>query len=374
MDKLRTGVIGAGTVSQVMHLPNLCGMPDRFDLVGVFDPSPRVRGFVQDRFGVPAFSEVDALLSAPLDAVVIASPDALHGEQVMAALAAGLHVFCEKPLAYGAGAIAEMIAARDAADKVLQVGYMKRFDPAYETLLDLLPADGGQLMQVVVEVLDPDSGPFIGHHPGCNGNDLPERVGDEMRRKRRAQLAQVFGGPLNDHVARGFCGPFASSIVHDVNAVHGLLDRLGLATEEVVGAQFYAEGQGGHGTVRLGGGGLWMMSHLTVPDLPRYCERISLVFESVSFELVFPSPWLANVPTGLTVHGGGGERLHSETIRCGYAEPFEEQLKGFHAAVVDGAPVRNTAEAAARDMALLKEMTLWQLTREAEDTRNGAVA
>ena len=50
---------------------------------------------------------LDQLLAQPLDAVVIASPDALHREQMLAAFAKGLHVFCEKPLCYGADDIDE---------------------------------------------------------------------------------------------------------------------------------------------------------------------------------------------------------------------------------------------------------------------------
>jgi len=374
MDKLRIGVIGAGTVAQVMHLPNLARMTDRFALAGVFDPSAKVRGYVAGRFGVPVFAEVDALLAAPLDAVVVCSPDALHGEQVQAALAAGLHVFCEKPLAYGGEDIAAMIAARDAADRVLQVGYMKRFDPAYERLLELLPPEGAELLQVSVEVLDPDAGPFIQHHDWRMGDDLPAALGAGLETKKRAQAEAAVGRPLDDLAYRGFCGPYASSIIHDVNAVHGLLDRLGLGTGEVVGAAFYAGGFGGQATVRIGGSeALWTMSHLTAPSLPHYDERITLVFESVSFDLNFPSPWLANAPTGLTVRRGKGPELVTETIRCGYAEAFVEQLRGFHAAVTAGAPVRNTAEAAARDMALLKAMTLRQLSTTGAG-KDGAVA
>ena len=135
MRHVRVGVIGAGGIAQVEHIPNLLKLHRLFTVVGVYDPSQKVRDFVGNEFGLTAVANLDALLAMPLDAVVIASPDALHREQVLAAFAKGLHVFCEKPLCYAVGDIADLIAARDRVGKVLQVGYMKRFDPSYEAAL-----------------------------------------------------------------------------------------------------------------------------------------------------------------------------------------------------------------------------------------------
>ena len=143
MTTLRTGVIGAGMIAQIEHIPNLIRLRRRFSLAAVCDPSPSTRAFVAETFGVPAVATVEELLANRLDAVVVASPDALHLDHVLAAFAAGLHVFCEKPLCYGAADIDRLIAARDRAGKVGQVGYMKRFDPSYEAALRLLPGDAG---------------------------------------------------------------------------------------------------------------------------------------------------------------------------------------------------------------------------------------
>ena len=353
MERIRIGVIGAGAVAQIEHLPNIDRLTDRFSLCGACDPSAEVRSSVAARYDIPAFATLEELLATSLDAVVIASPDALHREQVLAAFAAGLHVFCEKPLALGQADIADMIAARDSAGKVLQVGYMKRFDPAYVALVELLPSDG-ELLQISVEVCDPDAGPFVRHHEWCRGDDLPAVLREVLERRAREQVARAVPVPLDEDGYRGFCSAYASALVHDVNAVHGLLDRLGIGAGEVVGAQLFAGGRGGQGAVRLNDGrALWTMSYLTVPRLPYYAERIALVFEGVSFELMFPSPWLNHHPTGLTIRRGRDMDLLTEVVGCGYAEAFVEELRGFHAAVTEGAAVRNTAEAAARDMALL---------------------
>ena len=172
---------------------------------------------------------------------------------------------------------------------------------------------------------------------------------------------------------RGFCGAYCSALVHDVNAVHGLLDALGVPTGDIVGAQLYAGGDGGHGSVRLlGGQALWTMTHLTVPMLPDYRERITLWFDDASLELEFPSPYLNHQPTRLTIKSGGGHRLHTEDIRAGYEEAFIEELKGFWSAVTQGAPVRNTPEQAARDMDLLAGLARRHATHLPQPISQGA--
>ena len=82
-------MIGAGGVAQVEHIPNLLRLPVLFDLEVVADPSPSARAFVSGRYAVPTVADPAELLAMPLDAVVIASPDALHFAHVSAALGAG---------------------------------------------------------------------------------------------------------------------------------------------------------------------------------------------------------------------------------------------------------------------------------------------
>lgn len=364
MQCIRVGVIGAGGVAQVEHIPNLLKLHRQFKILGVYDPSRKVRAFVAEEFGLETFSDLDALLAMPLDAVVIASPDALHREQSLAAFARGLHVFCEKPLCYGAQDIDDLIAARDRAGKVLQVGYMKRFDPSYEAALRMLPGTARTLRYISVEVNDPDAWPFIRHASTCRGDDVAAELIASTEARQREQVDRAVPGIDDPHAFQGFVGAYSSSIVHDVNAVHGLLDALGVADGEIVGASLFAKGEAGQGSVRLlGGQALWTMAHIATPGLPDYRERITLHFDDAALELEFPSPYLNHQPTRLTVRTGDGHTLSSRDVRSGYEEAFVEELKGFWSAIVEGAPVRNTAEHARRDMTLLAGLTRHHLAQ-----------
>jgi predicted dehydrogenase len=358
MSRLRVGVIGAGTIAQVEHIPNLIALGELFELVGVADPSATARGFVTATWGVPTFETPDQLLDQKLHAVVIAAPDPLHHELVMAALARGLHVFCEKPLCYSPEEIADIIAARDKAGRVVQVGYMKRFDPAYRHALTVLPGTAKTLRYVSVEVNDPDAWPFIAHSRTKFGNDVPDELKKAAVNKKQAQIEAAFGKPLSKLAFYGFASVYSSALIHDVNAVHGLLDALGVPDGEVVGGQIFANGDGGQGAVRLlGGQALWTMTHLTVPKLADYRERISLYFDDAILELEFPSPYLNHHPTRLTVKKSDGHTLSRNELRPGYQEAFVEELRGFWAAIVNSEPVVNLPEHAARDQKLLISLT-----------------
>jgi predicted dehydrogenase len=364
MPRVKIGVVGAGMIAQIEHIPNLVRLRDEFEVVGVSDPSPSSRSFVRDILGVPAYATADVLYDKPLDAVLIASPDPLHHGQVLTALKRGLHVFCEKPLCYSPGEIDEIIGARDVAGKVVQVGYMKRFDPHYEAALAAMPGTAKTLRYVSVEVNDPDAWPFVRQHAYHREADVPEEVVEEARLLQREQIARAVQAPLDEMATRGFAAAYCSSLVHDVNAVHGLLDALSIPDGSIVGAQLFAGGDGGQGAVKLlDGRALWNMVHLAVPAVADYRETISLYFDDAILNLVFPSPWLNNQATQLVIRKSNGHVLQTIETNAGFEEAYVRELVGFHNAIVDGAVVRNTAEHARRDQALLCGLAAWHATR-----------
>jgi predicted dehydrogenase len=355
MKRLTIGVAGAGLIAQVEHVPNLLALKDRFEIVAVADPSAATRAHMERRFGVRTVAGYDGLLALKPDAMLIAAPDAYHIEYATRALAAGLHVFCEKPLGYSAAEIDGLIAARDAAGRVLQVGYMKRFDPAYEMLLEATKGLGARLRYVTVEVNDPDSWPFVGHHGYFRADDVPAELRAEGGRRMVEQIARAIGRTPDRTTLRGYAGPFASSMVHDLNVAMGLFESLGIGEVRPVSASIFAGGEGGAATLSLAGGqALCHLSHVAVPGLADYHERISIFFDDRRFELTFPSPYLNHFPTRLRAYTSAGERLTASDLREGYGEPFVRELVGFWEAAAEGKPVRNAAEHARADMALIE--------------------
>ncbi len=186
---------------------------------------------------------------------------------------------------------------------------------------------------------------------------MPHALIEESGRRRAEQIAQGVGTPLSGTALKGIAGPFFSSMVHDINLVRGLVDAMGLATGAVEGAAVFADGEGALGTIRLQpGDALWSVFHLAVPKLADYTEKVTLFFDHRIFELRFPSPYLNHQPTELIEKRSDG--LHLETVvhRPSYGEAFVEELKAWHAAITEAAPVENRVEDARADVALLSAL------------------
>jgi len=218
----------------------------------------------------------------------------------------------------------------------------------------MIPRDGAGLRFISVEVQDPDSWPFNRHQGNfVKTEDLSPELIEEGRAHRQQQVLRATGRILTGAEMWGFTNSYCSSLIHDINAVHGLLEAMGLDTGEVIGAAFFAGGDGGHGSVRIKQrDAIWQMTHLFVPKVADYRERISLYFDDAVYELTFPSPYLSHFPTRLTVARSQGHVWQKTEYRSGFEEAFIRELIGFWASVVEGAPVRNTIEAAERDLSL----------------------
>ena len=356
MQQLRVGLVGAGLVGQAAHAFYLWEDRARFAFVALADASPSVRAAVGARYGLDELhASLDGLLTCGLDAVVIAAPDPFHPALAVAALEAGLHVMCEKPLALTVGGCDRIAAARDRADRVVQVAYMKRYDPAYRRALDLLPGRVEDVRLISVEVNDPDHEPFVSHLPMTWPHDLPAALREQAGAESAAQLREAAGRALDEAGARALGGGFLSALVHDVAVVHGMLARLGqeLPARADHGALF-DEGRGVQLAFALPGGGRVSMTHLNLPGVPDYRERITVYCTDRIVELTFPSPYLRHLPTRLTLRRpGDGHALDLVDHRASYEEAFREELRAFHAAVTGQAPVQTTVEQARRDIELL---------------------
>jgi predicted dehydrogenase len=358
-DRKRVGVIGAGLIAQAMHLPHLALLRDRFDVCVVADPSRSVRERVGDRFGVPArvATAEEAIGHPGLDAIVVCSPNAAHAGTVLAGLDAGLHVLCEKPLAITLEDVDAIAAARDRAGRVVQVAYNNRFDLAYERLLDELPASTAGLRYLSVLVHDPELGPYFGPDDLARGSDVPAAVIERGRADEADQVRRAVGRADVDAVT-AFSGGFLGSLVHQVNMVHGMLERMGEPLPAaVVGGDAWAGGTALTGSVRLANGARWDSAWIQLTALSEYDERIGLYFEDSVRTLRIPSPWLRQAPTAYTVTATGPGGREARAFDS-YAEAYQRELVHFHACMLGAEECRTPPEQARIDQQVLTEMFL----------------
>jgi predicted dehydrogenase len=125
--KFRVGIIGGGGIAQAVHIPGWKNLPE-VEIVGVADVSEPTAKKAADAAGASqVFSDYRDLLKLDLDAVDICTPNKVHTPAVLAALAAGKHVLCEKPLAVTTAEVREMGRAADAKGLKLMTGQHQRF-------------------------------------------------------------------------------------------------------------------------------------------------------------------------------------------------------------------------------------------------------
>ncbi len=141
MEQVRVGLIGTSWYADSMHLPSLTSHPQA-SVTAICGRNEARAQEMAAKFNIPhVFTDWQAMLHAGLmDAVVIAAPDDLHYPMCMAAIAEGLHVVCEKPLALTAHEAREMAAAADAAGVKHMSFFTLRWFPHTRLLRELVDA------------------------------------------------------------------------------------------------------------------------------------------------------------------------------------------------------------------------------------------
>jgi predicted dehydrogenase len=133
--KLRFGVIGTGEFIQACHVPGLQSHPEAEVVALCGSDYDRARG-IADRLGIPEVHTdyMELCARGDLDGVTIATPNAFHARQAVAAFRYGKHVLCEKPLALNVEQAEKMLNAAESSGKIHQVAFTFRYGYAVREL------------------------------------------------------------------------------------------------------------------------------------------------------------------------------------------------------------------------------------------------
>ncbi len=180
---LRIGIVGVGGIAGHHH--QILSRESDVRLVGITDVDPARLEARGREWGVTAYPDLDALLPH-VDVVFVCTPPGYHREPTVRAAAAGVHVFCEKPIALSLADADAMIAACRTAGVVLQIGTNFHFHPAYRAMWRLF-RDGE-----------------LGELATCwmrNSHVFPSRGWDERRRQGHWRMRpEDSGGRLFEQI------------------------------------------------------------------------------------------------------------------------------------------------------------------------------
>ena len=348
-DRVRLGIAGLGAVAQAVHLPLLERLRDTYSIDAIADLSPALTSAIGERYRVDEdrrFATVEELVAAPdLDAVAILTSGS-HAPAVDAALDAALPVFAEKPLAFTRHEI-DGIDARLATTTGprLHLGYMKLYDPAVMHALEVASERGyGTPRAIEVTVLHPTGESqldFANLLPGPS--DIPQSVRERLTEATQVLQREALGGVAAEAFGRLYTDILLGSVVHELALVRAFAgDPTGIDGSWMWPAGAWPPSFEMTGVLPADGRVSIRWHYL--PEYAAYRELIRVVYERVTVELEFPSPYLLHRPTTLRITSPDGDGRNDE-VWTSIDEAFETELIAFHAMVISGAtPAAGAAE------------------------------
>ena len=138
MEKIKIGIIGTGYIGNV-HA-RIFSRDERCEIAALYDIKPERAGKTAKSVGGAVCVSREELFEIA-DAVLVCTPNKTHTEIAASAVAAGKHVFCEKPFSIGLPDAGKLLDIADKSDKVFQVGHNRRYAPVYAKLKEFLSVD-----------------------------------------------------------------------------------------------------------------------------------------------------------------------------------------------------------------------------------------
>ncbi len=159
MKKLNIGIVGAGRIGNV-HAESITYHIPEAQVAMVTDVIEESAKKLAERFGIPKYSSnyMDIINDPAIDAVLVCSPTPTHADITIAALKAGKHVFCEKPVHTSIEKIKEVAKVAEETGKKLQIGFNRRFDHNHRHVQQL--AQNGTLGNIeIIKITSRDPEP-----------------------------------------------------------------------------------------------------------------------------------------------------------------------------------------------------------------------
>jgi predicted dehydrogenase len=332
-------------IAQVMHFPHLREFEDEYELVAVCDISTTVAEACKRRFGAArAVTQWQELVGMGLDAVLVLTSGS-HAPVAIAAAESGAHVFVEKPMGLSPAEGRAMVEAASRAGVQLMVGTMKRYDPAYERLLELLP-QVDDLRLVRVTTFESPFEPYVRHYPLQAPSDVPVSVRESLREDDETRLEAALPG-ADEETRYCYRWMLLDNLVHEFNALRGALGEPERVTFADLSRRVVA--------VNMTFGGVEChLSWVDLPGIARYRQEFMFLAPDQRLTLTLPSPYLRNMPSELTIEGGehGGTHSWSRTEIVSYDEAFKRELMEFHAAISEQRVPRTDGLDGLHDVAL----------------------
>ena len=349
--RIRVGVIGCGEVSQIIHLPTLAQLADRFEVTALCDVSRAVLDGVADAWGIDGrVEDLHALVARPdVDVVLVANPDAYHAEATLAAIAAGKDVLVEKPMCLGLRECDEIVAAAEAAGAIVQVGYMRRHAQALTEAKRALEQLGEIRYARVHDVIGQNHLIIERTSRVIRAGDVPSHTLTAAAERRDALIEEAVGQLSAD--VRPAYDLLLGLGSHDISAMRELL---GLPRGVAYATARHA---GTYVSATIDYGAYVCQYETGVDAIPRFDAHIEVYGSERVLRVQYDTPYVRNLPVRLSLldaNGRGG--VVERAIHPAWGDPFVAEWLAFADSVTRRAPPSASAADFRHDLELFAAM------------------
>lgn len=346
--RLNVGVVGTGEVAQVIHLPILAALQEKFQISALCDISEESLLYTSKKYGVTnLYTDAKELVKqTDLDLVLVLNSDEYHAEVAVDAANAGKHVLIEKPMALTLEDADAIIDAKNKNNVKIMVGYMRRYAPAFEAAIKEIGELDKVLYARVRDIIGSNSY-FVDQSgtypkrftdiPGSAMTDRNERAMDITKRAlgdANPQLASIYRllGGLGSHdlsVMREALGMPVN--VAGASANGNFLNVLFEYEDFTVN---YETGIDGHG---------------------RFDAHLEVYGPQKTVRVEYDTPYIKSLPIKLIVSETNADGIYKESvIRPTYVDPYTIELETLYDAIVNNKAIKTTPEDAKEDLVIFK--------------------
>jgi len=350
MERVRVGLIGLGEVAQVVHLPILRALGERYEVRAACDVSRQLLDVVGAQYSIPAlYTEYEELCADPdLDAVFVLNSDEYHADCVIAAAAHGKHVLVEKPMCLASSEAEAIIRARDEAGVQVMVAYMRRFAPAFVRAVEEVRALEKINYARIHAIIGPNRY-FIDQSSNVlRPDDVPEAAMNDRAARARRLVQEAIGDvpPVLARVYRLMCG--LSS--HDLSAMREIIG----APNQVRSAHQWNNGRFIAATFEYDD--YYAVFETGVDDQGRFDCYIEVLGQRRTVKVVYDTPYIRHLPPTLQLSETVGDAYIESIHRPTYKDPYTHELEYFHDVVARGTAPKTTPEDFQQDLKLFKQI------------------
>ncbi|KAK5687218.1 hypothetical protein LTS10_001356 [Elasticomyces elasticus] len=377
--KLRVGIIGAGEVAQVCHLPVLALLDHLYTTTIICDISQKNASHCSIKFHIPvATTNPDDVFRSPeVDVVFVLTSDEFHEAYAIAALENGKHVMVEKPLTLSTPSAQRIAAAETKANGPrVFVGYMRRYATSFTETFKREVAAIPRILYARSRDFSGPNAKFVDESGTfqVKNTDIPEEAGKIRAQRLDALYTEVFpdeASPLTaEHIK--YCRFLGSLGSHDISLMREVLGFPESIGGVSVNEPFYSaildyRNQNGNRekfSVTYESG---------IDAVPDFDAHLAVYGEKKRVMIKYDSPYVKGLPIKVFVqelneHG----EMQSREVLHSYEDAYTAELQELYECLVNGRPIKTTVQDAMQDLQIYDGMyKTWTRSRIELSNVNG---